>query len=191
MTDFKVAVIGNSSVGKTSIISTLQKGVFEDRITPTVGATYISKIFETEYGTADLHIWDTAGQEKFRSVVPMYLRNSDAAIITCAVDSIESVQQLSSWIEMLENIVVDSYIVIVCNKIDIGKNDVYEKARDFANANKYPFYATTSKDFTTIEPLFRDIANEVMRYAAEINKKEEEAQLELTQTTEEHKKGCC
>ena len=187
---FKVAIIGNASVGKTSIITTLMKGEFVKEIKSTIGAAFVSKIFKTKYGTADLHIWDTAGQERFRSVVPMYLRNVDAAIVVFAVDAKESFDQLNEWIEILESASTGAPIYIVANKIDLGKGDLFTKGENFAKENNYKFFGTSALDKDSISELFEVIANDCALYKVEECNRDE-VEIDLAITSVEKKKECC
>ena len=75
----KVIMLGDSSVGKTSIVLQFYKAQFEMTSEPTIGASYVTKIMKTKRGDLPLHIWDTAGQERFKSVIPMYMRGCSAA----------------------------------------------------------------------------------------------------------------
>ena len=79
--EHKVIIVGDSAVGKTSIIMRFHRNAFFPDHQATVGASFISKTIETKHGNVVLNTWDTAGQEKYRSLVPMYSRNASAAIV--------------------------------------------------------------------------------------------------------------
>ena len=96
----KIVLVGNSSVGKTCIASFYKEGKFSSEHKPTVGAAYLQKVFSFPDGsTLKLHIWDTAGQEKFRSVAPLYYKDSHAALVVYAIDDESSFTAVEQWIE--------------------------------------------------------------------------------------------
>jgi len=116
----KVCMLGDSSVGKTSIVIQFYRGEFDELSEPTVGASYVTKIMETKSGDIPLHIWDTAGQERFKSVIPMYMRGSAAVILVCSVDSADSVTALDDWFDLIQETMggqVSLYLVL--NKMDL------------------------------------------------------------------------
>jgi small GTP-binding protein len=115
----KVIVLGDSCVGKTSIILRGSKSQFDPGVEPTIGTAYITARVETPDGEVPLNIWDTAGQERFKSVIPMYLRGAAAVILVCAVDAPASFRSLNMWLEMVGQTLshLDT-IYLAANKID-------------------------------------------------------------------------
>ena len=84
-------LVGNSNVGKTCIATRYKEGKFTSDHAPTVGASYFQKNFSFPDGsTLKLQIWDTAGQEKFKSVAPLYYKGAHAALVVYAIDDEES-----------------------------------------------------------------------------------------------------
>ena len=77
----KIAFLGDSGVGKTSLINQFIYGTFSMTHSPTIGIDYLSKIINTGERSIRLQIWDTAGQERFRSLIPSYIRDASAIII--------------------------------------------------------------------------------------------------------------
>ena len=155
----KVVVLGNSGVGKTSIVLQFAQEIFRRETEATIGASYVTKEVITTRGPFTLHIWDTAGQERYKSVVPMYLRGCRAALIVFAQDNKESLDNISSWIDLLKDIQKeDVLIAIVGNKTDLGDSQIIEGGREFARDHGYEFFETTATDGTTIKPVFHWIA---------------------------------
>ena len=96
----KIVLVGSTSVGKTCIATTYKEGKFTADHKPTVGASYFQKNFAFPDGTTlKLHIWDTAGQEKFLSVAPLYYKDAHAALVVYAIDDESSFTKVDSWIE--------------------------------------------------------------------------------------------
>lgn len=184
---FKVTVVGSASVGKTSVLSMLKRGKFSDTTSSTIGATYFAKQFETSNGEIELHVWDTAGQERFMSVVPMYLRGSHAVIVMCSVDIAESFNSIDHWLGIVKECCEDTFIYIVANKTDLGENEIYEKAKNFAAQHSYEFFGTSATDLTTILPLFEKISED----CAALPRDDTVVEVQIADVQEEKKKGCC
>ncbi|KAK8838391.1 hypothetical protein M9Y10_033017 [Tritrichomonas musculus] len=159
----KVILIGNSCVGKTSILLQLYKNIFDKDVEPTIGTSYITKIMQVSNKTVPLHIWDTAGQERFQSVIPMYMRGASAAVIVCATDSLESVQSLDKWYQMAQDASYNANFYVVLNKIDIESIFDPNIPGNWARDHNFKFYKTTAKDFENINQLFLEIAEDILR----------------------------
>jgi small GTP-binding protein len=132
---FKVVFVGNSSVGKTSIIMRYcDQSFFEDR-PPTIGSAFVTREITTEYGRASLQIWDTAGQERYRSLVPMYSRGAAIAVVVFDLTNHESFEDIGMWIDQVKSEAShDCQIVIAANKSDltaaIEMSEIDQWARD-------------------------------------------------------------
>lgn len=126
---FKVVLLGEGRVGKTSLISRYVKNTFDDKETSTVQASmYSSKAVPiNDAGSApgairevDLALWDTAGQERFHALAPMYYRNADGAIIVYDVTDADTLRKVRTWAKELYAVVGDGNIqLVLCgNKAD-------------------------------------------------------------------------
>lgn len=159
----KVVIVGNSGVGKSCIISQFAFNIFDDNSTASLGALCISKVLDIEkYGTSvQFHLWDTAGQEVFRSLVPAYYKSAQAVIVAYSVDNRKSFEDAEIWIkEVKENAPDDVKLFIVANKSDlIEKQKVsIEEGKEFATSYNSSFHLTSAKLNTGIEDLFVAVA---------------------------------
>lgn len=116
----KVVFIGDSSVGKTSIVVRHGTGALPVDTRPTVSANYTTRIYRTALGDLELRIWDTAGQEAYHSLAPVYFQNSSIAFVVFDITNRCSFSHVEKWIRMArehgeENIVV----VVLANKADL------------------------------------------------------------------------
>ncbi|XP_078486191.1 uncharacterized protein LOC100180756 [Ciona intestinalis] len=93
----KVLVLGDQGVGKTSLVMRYSRKIFVDASTPTIGAAYFEAIEEVGDQKLKLKIWDTAGQERFKSMIPMYYRNSKAALIVFDITDSDSFVAAQKW----------------------------------------------------------------------------------------------
>jgi small GTP-binding protein len=116
----KVVLLGNSAVGKTSIVTRWMTGTYQHLANPTIGANQQRKRVPVDGTEVDLQLWDTAGQEQFESLVPLYARSASAVILTASITDRSSFENLSHWKEMLSPTSGDlPPIVIAANKIDL------------------------------------------------------------------------
>ena len=99
---FKIIVIGDSSVGKSSLTLRGTKDNFKDYYTPTIGFEFLSFNIRIKDQIVKLQIWDTCGQEVYRSLISSFYRNSSLAIIVYAIDCQESFDNLESWLDEIK-----------------------------------------------------------------------------------------
>jgi Ras-related protein Rab-5C len=158
-----VSMIGPASAGKTSIVSRFAHGRLPVNPDPTVGANFLSK-HVTAMGTeVKLEIWDTAGSERYRSLVPMYYREADAAIVVCDVTKPTAVAEARDWVELLRSHTKGDVIVaLAANKIDIvDVEHISEREiEEFVHVSNIGIFKLTSAlDGTNIDELFQELAD--------------------------------
>ena len=100
----KIIFIGDISVGKTSIINVLTGYKFNDEYEASIGVDFFSKTIKYKGKTIKLQIWDSAGQEKFRSLIRNYIRGSSLVFIVYDITNKKSFNNLQSWIDFVNNI---------------------------------------------------------------------------------------
>lgn len=184
----KVILIGNSAVGKTSILIQLYKNIFDKDTSPTIGTSFVTKIMNVGDRKVPLNIWDTAGQERFRSIIPMYMRGAVAAILVCATDSMDSVQSLDKWYQLTQEISVSPKFYVVLNKIDLEFNFDAKIPEEWANNHGFKFFKTTAKEFDNINQLFLTIAEDIINEDSSFIS---QAQHITTQSNKTDQESCC
>ncbi|OHS96230.1 Ras family protein [Tritrichomonas foetus] len=177
MQSHKVVFVGDSSVGKTSIISQLIYNNSAQDQGPTVGIDFFSKNITVGTETIRVQIWDTAGQEQFHSLIPSYLRNSTIAIIVYDITNQESFENLDRWIKTVLDI-ANPAIIIVGNKSDLedARAISTEDGQRFAEAHQAKFIETSARKPSNINELFQfvgeiPISNQISSNAADANVK--------------------
>jgi small GTP-binding protein len=116
----KVVLVGESSVGKTSLASIAHDESLSGDYTPTVGASFVVKSFAVDGAEVRLHVWDTAGQERYRALTPMYYRDAQCVVLVYAIDDGDSFERLKSWRRDIENECDPApRLVVVGNKLDL------------------------------------------------------------------------
>ena len=157
----KLILIGDVAVGKTSIINSILGQKFNDEYEPSIGVDFFSKTIKYKGKSIKLQIWDSAGQEKFRSLIPNYIRGASLIILVYDITNKSSFNNLNSWIEFINN--YESTNIIICgNKIDLkDKREVsYEEGEKFSEEKKMDFFEISAKEETNLlNMLFSSVAS--------------------------------
>jgi small GTP-binding protein len=160
--DVKVIIVGDPSVGKTSLLEQFSLNHFLDQAEPTVGAMFVTQEVEIEKGRLNLLIWDTAGQERYRSLIPMYSRASAAAVIVCDVSSVSSYESVGTWHTMVkESCPRNVKIYIIANKIDLPIVIPITLLEEWAAQNELPFFRASARQQETVVPIIMRIAQDI------------------------------
>ena len=160
--NFKIIVIGNSGVGKTCITNQAVKNIYSDNYQATIGMEIFSLYIKLDNKIVKLQIWDTCGQEIYRSLITNFYRSSSLAIIVYAIDKLESFQDLDLWIKELKlNNSPDTKLVLVGNKLDLeeSRQVQFEDGKKFAdNFGFVDFFETSAKTGENIKNMFIKVA---------------------------------
>ena len=163
----KIVLLGDVSVGKTSIASRYCKNSFNEHHINTIGGAYQQqKVVLSNGAMVKLHIWDTSGQERFRAMTNLYYRDAQVAILTYDITNESSFTSIDFWIEELKYKVENENMILclVGNKCDVSDNERKVsniKGKNFAEENKMIFYETSAKTGDGIKDLFVTIATKV------------------------------
>ena len=166
----KYIIIGDSSVGKSNILLRYVHNSFNPEFLTTIGVEFGAKNIEINKKKIKIQIWDTAGQENFRSITRAYYKNSVCALIVYDITNRSSFENIISWIEDCKGQSPKSiFIILVGNKNDLEneRQVSYEEGLEFAKNNNIVFFETSAKTGKNISELFQTSA-------IEINKKIEE-----------------
>ena len=146
MQEKKVIFLGNSSVGKTSIINKLLTGDFDENVTPTIGVAFTSQRYENQKHNVCITYWDTAGQEQYRNIVPMFYRGSNIAVIVFDVSIETDFADCDYWINgIYEHCDSKPEIIIVGNKIDLPRVVTFTQGTDYAMENNATYVEVSAK----------------------------------------------
>ena len=163
----KIVLLGDVSVGKTSIASRYCKNSFNEHHINTIGGAYQQqKVVLSNGAMIKLHIWDTSGQERFRAMTNLYYRDAQVAILTYDITNESTFASIDFWIQELKYKVENENMILclVGNKCDVNQEDrkiTNFKGKNYAQENNMIFFETSAKTGEGVKDLFVTIANKV------------------------------
>ena len=167
---FKILLLGNSDVGKSSLILRYVDQVWSDTFVPTIGVDFKVKTLELQNKQIKMQIWDTAGQERFRNVISSYFRGAHGILLIYDVTNRDSFKNLESWlIEIEKNASENVLKILIGNKNDLvdDKEIKTEEGQAFANRNGMQFIETSAKENTNVTEAFECLAKLMMEFNSE------------------------
>ncbi|KAH0792571.1 small GTP-binding protein [Histomonas meleagridis] len=160
-TELKVVFLGSAGVGKTSIINSFMYGQFTNQYEITIGVDYFTKPIKVGEETVNLQIWDTAGQEKFHSLIPTYIRDTSIAVLVYDVSKPQSFESAKEWYEkVLEYRGNEAKCVLAGNKIDLEIKVEESSIHSFTESTQMEHIQVSAKTGDHIHELFEKIAKE-------------------------------
>tara|TARA_B100000674_G_C37978072_1_gene980502 strand:+ start:6982 stop:7599 length:618 start_codon:yes stop_codon:yes gene_type:complete len=190
---FKVILVGNSGVGKTSMLSRYVDKVFDSNFLMTIGVDFKVKKLELNCKSIKLQIWDTAGQERFRTINSAYYRGSNGIILVYDVSNRKSFEDIKDWLgELDDHCSKETIKVLVGNKSDVEFRSVsIEEAENFAEKYGMSYIETSAKNNKNIETIFLKLAVDIYKLSQNNEKKNTDV-IVLTDTKSKRiKKKCC
>jgi small GTP-binding protein len=156
----KLIVVGDSNSGKTSIISAFTRGELNTATRPSIGVAYSKKSITVPGATVNFQVWDTAGQEKFRSINTLYYRNAAAAVLVFDITSRSSFDNIVMWLdEIRRNGASNMVLGLAGNKADLKntRQVTLEEAKAFADSQQMVYFETSAKTGVGVTELFKAI----------------------------------
>lgn len=158
---YKLVILGEVAVGKSSIAQRFVNGKFTNLHNPTVGALFLTKKIQVNDKYIKYDIWDTAGQERYHSLTPMYYKNARAAVVVFDVTSSSSFERAQKWMTELFEKATPGIVIALCgNKIDLENRQVSkEEAEEYANKVGCLYMEVSAKTNENIDELFNQIGS--------------------------------
>ena len=164
---FKILLLGDSNVGKSSLISRYVDGLWSDVFVPTIGVDFKIKTLEIGNKNIKMQIWDTAGQERFRNIISSYFRGSHGILLIYDITNKNSFNNLQDWLEVIENNANKNVLkILIGNKNDLEEDRQIktEEGQSFANRNNMQFIETSAKTNTNVTDAFEALAKIMMEF---------------------------
>ena len=154
---YKLIFLGDQGVGKSCILNRFMNDVFIEEYQATIGLDFQSKNVQIDNQDIHLLLYDTAGQEKFRSLIPMYTRDANIILLVYDISSKETFEHLPDWLKDLTNINKNDVIfALVANKSDLSDNRqvTFEEGEKYAKDNDFIFQEVSAKTGDGFSELF-------------------------------------
>ncbi|CAF0739680.1 unnamed protein product [Brachionus calyciflorus] len=161
---FKLVLLGESSVGKSSLVLRFVKGQFHEFQESTIGAAFLTQTVQIDDTTVKFEIWDTAGQERYHSLAPMYYRGAQAAIVVYDISNKESFHKAQTWVKELQRQASPNIVIALAgNKLDLANKRAvsYEEAKQYADEHSLLFMETSAKTAANVMDIFTSIAKKL------------------------------
>lgn len=168
----KVIILGDSGVGKTSLMQQFVNGKFSHQYKATIGADFLTKELTIDDKTVTMQLWDTAGQERFQSLGVAFYRGADCCVLVYDVTNQKSFENISLW---KDEFLIQANVknpenfpfVIIGNKVDVDESKKIisnKKAQQFANnLGNLPLFQTSAKEAVNIDQAFDVIARNALQ----------------------------
>ena len=202
---FKIVLIGDTSVGKTNILSKYLSNEFDPDSKATVGVEFGTRDFKIENNTVKVQIWDTAGQERYRSITNAYYKGAKGSLLVYDITNPKTFENVDKWLSDLKTNAEEKIsVVLVGNKTDLeGERKItLEQGKEKAELFKLAFIETSALNGNNIEKAFNELISDVYKNHHELFEKQ--AKVEITEKAidlehveenkenpENKKKFCC
>ena len=193
---FKVVLIGDTSVGKTNILSKYLSNEFDPDSKATVGVEFGTRDFKIENNTVKVQIWDTAGQERYRSITNAYYKGAKGSLLVYDITNPKTFENVDKWLSDLKTNAEEKIsVVLVGNKTDLEseRKITVEQGKEKAELFKLAFIETSALNGNNIEKAFNELISDVYKNHHELFEKQ--AKVEITEKainldhTEENKEN--
>lgn len=194
---FKLLIIGDSDVGKSSLLLRFADNTFSGSYITTIGVDFKIRTVEVDGERVKLQIWDTAGQERFRTITSTYYRGTHGVIVVYDVTSGESFANVKRWLHEIEQNCDFVNRILVGNKNDAPDRKVVitEDAQRFADYMNIQLFETSAKDNINVEEMFMAITRQVLRSKKERKERQANQNNDVVNLRKSHtkssKRKCC
>merc|ERR1712137_81065 len=161
---FKIVLLGEGCVGKTSIVLRYCENQFNENHITTIQASFLRKALNISSQRVNLAIWDTAGQERFHALGPIYYKDANGALLVYDVTDRDSFLKVKMWVKELRKMLgTDITLAIAGNKVDLNRVVSLEEAEAYANTVGAKHFNTSAKMNQGVEELFLDLAKRMLQ----------------------------
>ena len=172
VTRHKIIFVGDAGVGKTTIISRIMGNPYNEIYEPSIGVDFMSKTIKYHGQNIKLQMWDTAGQEKYKGLIPSYVRNSSVVFVVYDISVKASFDNIPKWINFIKTI-ENTTLVLCANKIDLENREVKkEDGEELAKKENISFFEVSAKTDENIKNMFYNVVADLPTFAENSTNKE-------------------
>ena len=162
---FKILLLGDSEVGKSCFLMRYSDNVFVENYITTIGLDYKLKTVKLDSGkTIKVQLWDTAGQDKYRTIAKNYYKGSHGILLLYDITKMTSFENIREWIrDIKEEVSEKAIIFLIGNKIDLTDNRKIskEKGEELAEEYKIPFFEASAKSGENVDEVFKALYKKI------------------------------
>ncbi len=159
---FKILLIGDPNVGKSSLLLRFADDTFQTSYLSTIGVDFKIRTVNIGGKTIKLQIWDTAGQERFRTITSSYYRNAHGVFLVYAIDDLQSFQNVDSWLREVNRYSDETVTLLIGSKADSKRVVSKEVAEEYADRRGISFLETSAKDSTNVKEAFEKLTKDIL-----------------------------
>ena len=164
----QLIIIGDSTVGKTSLLTRYTTGNFKEEYLPTIGIDYYIKNETINNKIIMIKLWDTVGHERYKALIQNFFKNAEGVIVVYDITNVDSFDNLKIWIDSIKqnmeskNIILP--VIIIGNKVDMEdmREISNEKAENFAKENNFKYFETSAKTGEGIDKAIIELVNQIL-----------------------------
>ena len=188
----QLLIIGDMTVGKTSILTRFTENKFSQNYLATVGLDFFTKDvdFTNLNRRVRIKIWDSAGQERFRSLTQSFFRNANGIIIVYDISNYETFENLKYWIQSINTQLGDTeiHIIVIGNKEDLKREVNKEDAENFCKEKGYKYFEVSAKEGKGIQEAINYLVEMVIKSNSKNNKQNNTIKLEKEKSNKNNNK---
>ncbi|CAF0818266.1 unnamed protein product [Rotaria sordida] len=194
---FKMVLLGESAVGKSSLALRFAKGQYQEHAESTIGAAFLTHTLQIDSDTSlKVELWDTAGQERYHSLAPMYYRGAQAALVVYDITNSESLRRAKMWVKELRQVNAgDMVIGLAGNKADLATGNKRQvdtrEVAEYAEENSLIFMETSAKRGDNVTEIFMNVAKQVAAKQPTSTLNKPHGAFPPTKPKQKEGSGCC
>ncbi|CAF0870396.1 unnamed protein product [Didymodactylos carnosus] len=165
---FKILIIGDSGIGKTSILQRFANDYFAPDYVATIGVDFQIRTIDIDSKDIKLQVWDTAGQDRFKCIVSSFYRGANGVLVCFDITNIESFRNVDTWIDEIQRYCPENtpiYLVGTKSDLHMNRTITYQQAKQYAETRRIQYIETSAKTNDNVQMTFFHFAKMIMEHS--------------------------